>query len=54
MFKSMAVGVVIGAAMGVLILPQLDRKTQRAVKKTGKKMVCLAEDAYDNLLGYMK
>lgn len=54
MFKSLATGIVIGAAVGVMVLPQLDRKSQRAVRKTGKKMVCMAGDAYGNLLNYMK
>lgn len=54
MLKSMATGIIIGAALGVLIMPQLDRKTQRAVKRTGKRMACLAEDAYDNVLNYVR
>ena len=54
MFKRLAAGIVIGAAAAIVVLPQLDRKTQRAVRKTGKKMCCIAGDAYDNILNYMK
>lgn len=54
MLKSMATGVIIGAAVGMLVLPQLDRKTQRVIKKTGKRVVHLAEDAYGNIVEYVK
>ena len=54
MLKSMAAGVMLGAAATILILPQLDRKTQRVVRNTGKRMGCMAGDAYDSLLGYMR
>lgn len=54
MLKSLATGVVIGATAAIIVLPQLDRKTQRAVRRTGKKMCCMAGDAYDNILSYMK
>ena len=54
MFKSLATGIVIGAAAAIVVLPQLDRKTQRAVRKTGQRMYCMAGDAYGNILNYMK
>ena len=54
MFKSLATGIVIGAAAAMVVLPQVDRKTQRAVRRTGKKMCCMAGDAYDNILNYIK
>ena len=54
MFKRFATGIVVGAAAAIVVLPQLDRKTQRAVRRTGKKMCCMAGDAYDNVLHYIK
>ena len=54
MFKRFATGIVVGAAAAIVILPQLDRKTQRAVRRTGKKMCCMAGGAYDNVLHYIK
>ena len=54
MLKSMAAGAIIGAAVGVLLLPQLDRKTQRAIKKTGRRMMGMAEDAYGNIIDYVR
>lgn len=52
--KSLAIGTVLGFAIGIIILPELDRKTQRTIKKTSKKLIGAAEDAYDNILEYMK
>lgn len=54
MFKRFATGILIGAATAIVVLPQLDRKTQKAVRRTGKKMYCMAGDAYDNVMHYIK
>lgn len=51
--KSLAIGTVLGMAIGVMVLPELDRKTQRNIRRTSKKLRCAAGDAYDNLLDYM-
>lgn len=51
--KSLAIGTVFGVAIGMMILPELDRKTQRNIRKTSKKLMCAAGDAYDNILDYM-
>ena len=42
-------GVVVGAAVGMIVLPQLDRKTQKALKRTGQKILNLAEDSYESI-----
>ncbi|WP_297713106.1 YtxH domain-containing protein [Clostridium sp.] len=51
--KSLAIGTVLGMAIGMMVLPELDRKTQRNIRRTSKKLRCAAGDAYDNLLDYM-
>ena len=51
--KSLAIGTVFGVAMGMMILPELDRKTQRNIKKTSRKIMGAAADAYDNILDYI-
>ena len=51
--KSLAIGTVFGMAIGVMVLPELDRKTQRNIRRMSKKLRCAAGDAYDNLLDYM-
>lgn len=51
--KSLAIGTVLGMAIGVMVLPELDRKTQRNIRRTSKRLRCAAGDAYDNLLDYM-
>ena len=52
--KSLAAGAVIGAAIGMMVYPELDRKKQRALKKTAKRMACMAEDFYDDMMYRVK
>lgn len=54
MLKGMATGAVIGMAVSAVVLPQLDRKTQRSLKKVGKRAINMAEDACDMMMGCMK
>ncbi|GAB6169398.1 hypothetical protein JCM1393_18580 [Clostridium carnis] len=54
MMKSLAAGAMVGAAVGFMVLPQLDRKTQRSIKRAGKRAMGVAEDAYDTMIGYIK
>ncbi|MGL4848810.1 MAG: YtxH domain-containing protein [Clostridium sp.] len=42
-------GAVIGMAACAVILPNLDRRTQRTVKRAGRRLRDAAEDAYDSL-----
>ena len=51
--KSLAIGTVLGMAVGMMVLPELDRKTQRNIRRTSKRLRCAAGDAYDNILYYM-
>lgn len=52
--RNMAAGVILGAAVSAMVLPQLDRRSQRNLKRAGKRAVNVAGDAYDTLMGYMK
>ncbi|MGL5414728.1 YtxH domain-containing protein [uncultured Clostridium sp.] len=46
-----AAGVVIGAAACMAVMPCVDKKTMRSMKRAGRKLRYVAEDAYDNLSG---
>lgn len=52
--KSMMFGLVIGTVMGMIMFPELDRKTQKNIKKAKRKAMCMANDTYDNIMCYMK
>ena len=54
MFKGMVAGAVIGVAVSAVMLPQLDRKTQRNLKRVSRRAVNMAEDACDMMMGYMR
>lgn len=54
MLRNMTTGVIIGMTVTAMILPQLDRKTQRNLKRAGKRACIMAEDAYDMMMGYMR
>lgn len=54
MLRNMATGAIIGMTVTAMILPQLDRRTQRNLKKAGKKAYLMAEDAYDIMMGCMR
>ena len=51
--KSLAIGTIFGVAIGIMVLPELVRKTQRNIRKTRRKIKGVAEDAYDNILDYI-
>ena len=52
--KSMILGWAIGTIMGIVMFPELDRRTQRNIKRAKKRAMCMANDTYDNIMGYMK
>ena len=39
-------GMVLGATLGMMIFPQLDRRTQRSMKKAGNRVLDMAEDTF--------
>lgn len=52
--KGMAMGAVIGAAVGLMMIPNLDRKTQRSMRKAAKRMRNVAEDTYDGMIDWIR
>ncbi|MCR1951361.1 MULTISPECIES: YtxH domain-containing protein [unclassified Clostridium] len=54
MMRSMAAGAMLGMAVSAMVLPQLDRRTQRNIRRASKRAINMAGDAYDTIMGYMK
>ena len=52
--KSMILGLAIGTIMGIVMFPELDRRTQRNIKRAKKRAMGMANDTYDSIMGYMK
>lgn len=52
--RGVVTGAVIGTAVGMMLLPELDRKTHKRVKKMGKKLAHVAEDRYDNVMDWVR
>lgn len=52
--KSMIFGMAIGTIVGMAMFPELDRKTQKNIRKAKRKAACMASDTYDNIICYMK
>ena len=47
--KSLAIGTIFGVAIGMMIVPELDRKTQKALRRNNRKLIGAAGDMYDNI-----
>jgi gas vesicle protein len=45
----LAAGAIIGAAAGLLMMPQMDMRTRRRVGRVSKRLVNRAEDMLDDL-----
>ncbi|WP_297518312.1 YtxH domain-containing protein [uncultured Clostridium sp.] len=54
LFKGIAAGTIMGAAIGIAVLPTLDRKTQRKIKRFCKKTCCMLEDCCDDVKEKLK
>lgn len=51
--SAMFLGLMVGTAFGMMMLPQLDRKTQRNMKRAGCKVHNFAEDLYNGIMNKM-
>ena len=51
--STITAGAIIGVAAGVMLIPNMDRSTKRRAKKTGKMVMNMAEDMYDNVKDYI-
>ncbi|MDO4534476.1 MAG: YtxH domain-containing protein [Clostridium perfringens] len=45
--RSLTVGMVVGAAVGMMVMPSLDRRTQRAIRKAGRRVKDMTEHSMD-------
>lgn len=54
MVKSLMLGTMLGVTAGIMVLPQLDRKTQKAIRRGSKRVMGMAENAYENMMGHMR
>ncbi|SFC27532.1 YtxH domain-containing protein [Clostridium uliginosum] len=52
--RGVAAGAIIGATVGMMVMPQLDRRTKRSMRKAGMKMRNMAEDTYDGMMHWSK
>ena len=50
--KGIVAGALISTAVGMMVMPNLDRKTQRKMRKAGMKMKNMAEDTYESMMGH--
>lgn len=51
--STITVGAIIGMAAGAMLIPNMDRSTRRRAKKTGKMVMNIAGDMYDNMKDYI-
>ncbi|MBN1047743.1 YtxH domain-containing protein [Clostridium botulinum] len=49
--KGIVAGALISTAVGIMVMPNLDRRTQRKMKKAGIKIRDMAEDTYESMMG---
>lgn len=54
LMTGLTTGAIIGAAAGMILMPELDRSTRRRIKKSGKLMRNTAGDLYDSMKGWIK
>lgn len=51
--STMTAGAVIGIVAATMLMPNMDRNTKRRVKRTGKRVMNMAGDMYDNVKDYI-
>ena len=51
--SGMVAGLAVGATIGMIAMPQLDRKTQKKIKKAGCKLLDFAEDSYGDIIDFI-
>jgi gas vesicle protein len=54
LMTGLTTGAILGAAAGMLLMPELDRSTRKRIKKSGKIMRNTAGDMYDNMKNWIK
>ena len=51
--NGMVTGMIVGIGVASMVLPQMDRKKQRAVRRFGKRVMSRAMNSYDGIVGLM-
>ena len=52
--KGMMAGILIGVAVEMAMMPQYDRRTQKTMKRAGRKMRNMAESTYSGIQDLMR
>lgn len=52
--KGMMAGILIGVAVEMTMMPYYDRKTQKTMRRAGKKMRNMAESTYQGIQSWMR
>ena len=52
--KGMMAGILIGAAVEMTLMPYYDRRTQKTMKRAGRKMRNMAESTYSGIQDWMR
>jgi gas vesicle protein len=52
--KGMVAGILIGVAVDMAMMPYHDRRTQRTMKRAGRRKRDVAESTYHGIQGWMK
>ena len=52
--KGIVLGTMAGVAISAVVLPQLDRRTQKNLKRVSRRAMNMAEDACDMFMNYVK
>ena len=47
-------GAILGATIGTLFLAQMDRKTQKMIRRAGRRMFDSMGETYDDMMGWMR
>lgn len=53
LITGMAAGAVIGTAVSMAVMPQLNRRTRKSMKRAGRRMIHVAEGTVGNIMSKM-
>jgi gas vesicle protein len=50
LITGLTTGALMGVAIGMMVSPDLDRRTQKNLRRARKRMMDMAEDTYENVM----
>lgn len=53
-FSGLAAGALLGAAAGMMMMPQMNYRTRRRMKRAGKRLGHMTQDLMDNMREYRR